>query len=137
MLLSAVLFLCIINVSCAYRTVFSSAKLHSPNVRMKLRGNLAQQQVEGNEGLLDTNRMERAYRGTGIKILPANKLKIGIIGAGLAGMITAMELSDAGPFCLRLLTSQVYFARAVGQLNLARFMVIIIIIIYILFNYRS
>lgn len=52
--------------------------------------------VEGNEGLLDTNRMERAFKGTGIKIPPGKQLKVGIIGAGLAGLITAMELSEAG-----------------------------------------
>ena len=52
--------------------------------------------VKGDEGLLDANRMERAYRGTGIKIPSDKKLNVGIIGGGLAGMITAMELADAG-----------------------------------------
>ncbi|KAJ1423105.1 zeta-carotene desaturase chloroplast precursor [Ochromonadaceae sp. CCMP2298] len=52
--------------------------------------------VEGNEGLLDTARMDRAFKGTGVKISPEKRLKVGIIGAGLAGMITAMELSEAG-----------------------------------------
>lgn len=52
--------------------------------------------VTGNEGLLDTNRIEKAYLGSGIKIPLEKKLKVGIIGAGLAGMITAMELSEAG-----------------------------------------
>lgn len=48
------------------------------------------------EGLLDTSRMERASKGPGIKVPASQKLKIGIIGAGLAGMITAMDLSEAG-----------------------------------------
>lgn len=52
--------------------------------------------VRGDEGLLDTSRMERAFRGTGIKVESNKKLSIGIIGSGLAGMITAMELSEAG-----------------------------------------
>jgi len=54
------------------------------------------QKVAGNEGLLDYTRMEKAFRGTGVKISPEKKLKVGIIGAGLAGMISAMELSEAG-----------------------------------------
>jgi len=54
------------------------------------------QKVAGDEGLLDTNRMERAFRGTGIKVPAGKQLKVGIIGGGLGGMITAMELSEAG-----------------------------------------
>ena len=53
-------------------------------------------QVKGNEGLLDTGRMERAFRGTGIKVPAGKQLRVGIIGGGLGGMITAMELSEAG-----------------------------------------
>ncbi len=52
--------------------------------------------VRGDEGLLDTSRMERAYRGLGYKINPSQSLNVGIIGCGLAGMVTAMELSEAG-----------------------------------------
>lgn len=52
--------------------------------------------VEGNEGLLDTNRMQRAYEGTGINVPADKQMTVGIIGGGLAGMITAMELADAG-----------------------------------------
>lgn len=54
------------------------------------------EQVKGDEGLLDPNRMERALKGTGIKIPSDKKLRVGIIGGGLGAMITAMELSDAG-----------------------------------------
>ena len=52
--------------------------------------------VKGDEGLLDKNRMERAFKGTGIKVPADKKLTVGIIGGGLGGMITAMELADAG-----------------------------------------
>jgi zeta-carotene desaturase len=38
----------------------------------------------------------RAFIGTGVKIPDGKKLSVGIIGSGLAGMITAMELSEAG-----------------------------------------
>lgn len=52
--------------------------------------------VKGDEGLLDVSRMERAYRGLGTKVSSDKKLKVGVVGAGLAGMVTAMELIDAG-----------------------------------------
>ena len=39
--------------------------------------------------------MQRAFEGTGNKV-PEDKKKVGIIGGGLGGMITAMELADAG-----------------------------------------
>lgn len=52
--------------------------------------------VKGDEGLLDTNRMDKAFKGLGYKIPADKRLKVGIIGCGLGGMITAMELSEAG-----------------------------------------
>ncbi len=52
--------------------------------------------VKGDEGLLDVNRMKKAYEGFGIKIPEDKRLNVGIVGGGLAGMITAMELSEAG-----------------------------------------
>ncbi|CAM9262796.1 unnamed protein product [Pylaiella littoralis] len=48
------------------------------------------------DGLLDVNRVDRARKGPEIKLPDDQKLKIGIIGGGLAGMITAMDLSEAG-----------------------------------------
>ena len=66
----------------------------SANIRMMVAEPI--QRVSGDEGLLDTNRMERAFRGSGIKVPEDKRLKVGIIGGGLAGMITAMELSEAG-----------------------------------------
>jgi zeta-carotene desaturase len=52
--------------------------------------------VEGTEGLLDVARMEQAFKGSGIKISSEKRLNVGIIGGGLGGLITAMELSEAG-----------------------------------------
>jgi len=53
----------------------------------------AKQQV-GNDAFLNEDLMGRALRGTGVK--SAKKLEIGIVGAGLAGMVAAMDLADAG-----------------------------------------
>ena len=48
----------------------------------------------GNDAFLNEDLMGRAIRGTGVK--SNKKLKIGIVGAGLAGMVAAMDLADAG-----------------------------------------
>jgi zeta-carotene desaturase len=48
----------------------------------------------GNDSFLNQNLMARAQNGPGKK--NEERLKIGIIGAGLAGMIAAMDLADAG-----------------------------------------
>lgn len=40
--------------------------------------------------------IHRARRGPEIKLPDDQKMKVGIIGGGLAGMITAMDLSEAG-----------------------------------------
>ena len=48
----------------------------------------------GNESFLNEDLMARAQNGPGKK--NKEKLKIGIVGAGLAGMIAAMDLADAG-----------------------------------------
>jgi len=53
----------------------------------------AKQQV-GNNAFLNTNLMQRARDGPGV--VNDKKLKIGIVGAGLAGMVAAMDLADAG-----------------------------------------
>jgi len=53
----------------------------------------AKQQI-GNDSFLNKNLMARAENGPGMK--NQEKLKIGIVGAGLAGMIAAMDLADAG-----------------------------------------
>ncbi|VEU33384.1 unnamed protein product [Pseudo-nitzschia multistriata] len=48
----------------------------------------------GNDSFLNENLMARAQNGPGKK--NEESLKIGIVGAGLAGMIAAMDLADAG-----------------------------------------
>eukprot|EP00747_Dinoflagellata_sp_TGD_P210057 gnl/TRDRNA2_/TRDRNA2_83389_c0_seq1.p1 gnl/TRDRNA2_/TRDRNA2_83389_c0~~gnl/TRDRNA2_/TRDRNA2_83389_c0_seq1.p1 ORF type:complete len:659 (-),score=127.95 gnl/TRDRNA2_/TRDRNA2_83389_c0_seq1:110-2086(-) len=48
----------------------------------------------GNDAFLNQKLMDRAFKGPGVK--SEKKLKIGIIGAGLAGMVAAMDLVDAG-----------------------------------------
>ena len=53
----------------------------------------AQKQV-GNDSFLNQNLMARAQNGPGKK--NEESLKIGIVGAGLAGMVAAMDLADAG-----------------------------------------
>mmetsp|Transcript_27079 Transcript_27079/g.42036 ORF Transcript_27079/g.42036 Transcript_27079/m.42036 type:complete len:588 (+) Transcript_27079:102-1865(+) len=48
----------------------------------------------GNDSFLNKDLMARAQGGPGIK--NEERLKIGIVGAGLAGMVAAMDLADAG-----------------------------------------
>ncbi|CEM09849.1 unnamed protein product [Vitrella brassicaformis CCMP3155] len=48
------------------------------------------------EGLLDVKRLERAATGPQIFLPDDQRLKIGVVGAGLAGLVTAMDLADAG-----------------------------------------
>jgi len=48
----------------------------------------------GNDAFLNKALMDRALKGPGMK--NDKKLKIGIVGAGLAGMVAAMDLVDAG-----------------------------------------
>lgn len=48
----------------------------------------------GNDSFLNNDLMARAQSGPGVK--NEERLKIGIVGAGLAGMIAAMDLADAG-----------------------------------------
>lgn len=44
----------------------------------------------------NNNNNNRARKGPETKLPEDQKLKVGIIGGGLAGMITAMDLSEAG-----------------------------------------
>eukprot|EP00629_Pelagomonadales_sp_RCC1024_P017091 CAMPEP_0119260262 /NCGR_PEP_ID=MMETSP1329-20130426/732_1 /TAXON_ID=114041 /ORGANISM="Genus nov. species nov., Strain RCC1024" /LENGTH=617 /DNA_ID=CAMNT_0007259683 /DNA_START=45 /DNA_END=1898 /DNA_ORIENTATION=- len=53
----------------------------------------AKKQV-GNDAFLNKDLRARARAGTGV--VSDSKLKIGIVGAGLAGMVCAMDLADAG-----------------------------------------
>lgn len=60
--------------------------------------NAAVEKIAGSDklGLLDKSNTMRAERGTAVRLDAKDKLKVGIIGAGLAGMVTAMDLADAG-----------------------------------------
>ena len=49
---------------------------------------------QGNSAFLNKKLMDRALKGPGVT--SKSKLKIGIVGAGLAGMVAAMDLVDAG-----------------------------------------
>lgn len=53
----------------------------------------AKKQV-GNDSFLNEDLMSRAQNGPGV--VNNEKLNIGIVGAGLAGMVAAMDLADAG-----------------------------------------
>jgi len=53
----------------------------------------ARKQV-GNDSFLNEDLMARAQNGPGK--VNSEKLKVGIVGAGLAGMVAAMDLADAG-----------------------------------------
>ena len=48
----------------------------------------------GNDAFLNEDLMGRAIRGPGV--VNKSKLKIAVVGAGLAGMVAAMDLVDAG-----------------------------------------
>lgn len=56
-------------------------------------GSEAQRQI-GNDAFLNRELGKRAFNGPGV--VSESKLKIGIVGAGLAGMVAAMDLADAG-----------------------------------------
>ena len=52
------------------------------------------QAQQGNDAFLNEDLMGRAISGPGKR--SEKQLKIGIVGAGLAGMVAAMDLVDAG-----------------------------------------
>ena len=58
---------------------------------VELQSEGAAQQV-GNDAFLNKKLMDRAIKGPGVK--NDKKLKIGIVGAGLAGMVAAMDLVE-------------------------------------------
>ncbi|GMI58312.1 hypothetical protein TeGR_g4796 [Tetraparma gracilis] len=47
-------------------------------------------------GLLDKTNTMRAEAGPGIKLPPGQKLRVGVVGAGLSGLVTAMDLAEVG-----------------------------------------
>ena len=80
-------------VPSAHRRSFQSKPLRSTVADPSFTSEGAKSQV-GNDAFLNENLMARAQNGPGKK--NKESLKIGIIGAGLAGMIAAMDLADAG-----------------------------------------
>lgn len=71
----------------------NTAPLSSSSVDTDFKSESAKQQI-GNKAFLNENLMARAQNGPGKT--NSEKLKIGIVGAGLAGMVAAMDLADAG-----------------------------------------
>lgn len=57
---------------------------------------LERTQLGDKDRLLDTSMTDRALRGPTVRAKDGRKLKVGIVGAGLGGMVTAMDLSEAG-----------------------------------------
>eukprot|EP00310_Coccolithus_braarudii_P025241 CAMPEP_0183338458 /NCGR_PEP_ID=MMETSP0164_2-20130417/5744_1 /TAXON_ID=221442 /ORGANISM="Coccolithus pelagicus ssp braarudi, Strain PLY182g" /LENGTH=575 /DNA_ID=CAMNT_0025508313 /DNA_START=18 /DNA_END=1745 /DNA_ORIENTATION=- len=94
------LLLLVLSAAPAAPLALSGAKLaraHAPlaslsGVRMAVEFTPSDQL--GNDAFLNTDLMQRAQNGLGV--VSKSKLKVGIVGAGLAGMITAMDLADAG-----------------------------------------
>jgi len=76
----------------------STAPSRVAAARGNVRAVLERQQLGTNDksGLLDTSSTDRALRGPTVRAKDGRKLKVGIIGAGLGGMVTAMDLSEAG-----------------------------------------
>ena len=70
-----------------------AAVVSEPDAKAKVSSANAKRQV-GNDAFLNKDLRARARGGTGV--VNDAKLKIGIVGAGLAGMVCAMDLADAG-----------------------------------------
>lgn len=94
-IVAVVAFLCWLAALANAFNVIPRSSIYRPRTSVRM-ATLEVQKVKGDEGLLDTNRMERAFKGSGIKVSADKQLTVGIVGCGLAGMITAMELSEAG-----------------------------------------
>ena len=69
------------------------AAVAEPDAKAKVSSANAKRQV-GNDAFLNKDLRARARGGTGVT--SKSKLKVGIVGAGLAGMVCAMDLADAG-----------------------------------------
>ena len=75
------------------RNVLTAARQPAASMVETFTSEGAKTQV-GNNAFLNEDLMGRAIRGPGV--VSKSKLKIGVVGAGLAGMIAAMDLVDAG-----------------------------------------
>ena len=74
-------------------TAASSAVAADTTSGGEFKSESAKKQI-GNDSFLNKDLMARATNGPGKK--NSNRLKIGIVGAGLAGLVAAMDLADAG-----------------------------------------
>lgn len=74
-------------------SVVQSSHLHVSTTADGFTSEGAKRQI-GNDSFLNEDLMARAQNGPGK--VNKEKLKIGIVGAGLAGMVAAMDLADAG-----------------------------------------
>ena len=74
-------------------TTRAGAAAVEDEAKAKISSAQAKRQV-GNDAFLNKDLRARARRGTGV--VSDSKLKIGIVGSGLAGMVAAMDLADAG-----------------------------------------
>ncbi|GAX15703.1 zeta-carotene desaturase [Fistulifera solaris] len=74
-------------------SLWTPTKLASTTADATFTSDGAKSQI-GNNSFLNEDLMARAQKGPGKK--NKEKLKIGIVGAGLAGMVAAMDLADAG-----------------------------------------
>mmetsp|Transcript_17944 Transcript_17944/g.20680 ORF Transcript_17944/g.20680 Transcript_17944/m.20680 type:complete len:582 (+) Transcript_17944:131-1876(+) len=90
--------LCFCGIAAAFAPSFAprqygSLKMSTTVKEPDFTSDSAEQQI-GNDAFLNKDLMARALNGPGKK--NKERLKIGIIGAGLAGMVAAMDLADAG-----------------------------------------
>lgn len=89
LLIVVILATSLLQSASALRTAVRS----SPLIRGPMQLRSVALKVQGDEGLLDPNRMNRAMIGSGIKVPESKRLKVGVIGGGLAGMITGPHAS--------------------------------------------
>jgi len=75
------------------RSPMAAARLPALSMVETFTSEGAQKQV-GNDAFLNEDLMGRAIKGPGVK--SKSKLKIAVVGAGLAGMVASMDLVDAG-----------------------------------------
>ena len=76
------------------RSPMAAARLPALSMVETFTSEGAKTQLVGNSAFLNEDLMGRAIRGPGV--VSKSKLKIAVVGAGLAGMVAAMDLVDAG-----------------------------------------
>jgi len=94
-MLSPLLLLLSLSLSSPF--LLPSSTLPHPVSHLQILGDRVEAVVNDKKfGLLDKSNTDRAELGPLIKIPNEQKMRVGIIGAGLAGMVTAMDLSEVG-----------------------------------------